>query len=51
MADRSSIEWTDATWNPIRARRTVEALLPASRRDFDPERYGIRLTPSQRRSP
>jgi hypothetical protein len=20
MSDRSSIEWTDATWNPIRAR-------------------------------
>lgn len=23
MADGSAIEWTDATWNPIRARRTI----------------------------
>ena len=25
MADKSSIEWTDATWNPIRARRWIAA--------------------------
>jgi protein gp37 len=26
MADRSAIEWTDATWNPVRARRTVDGV-------------------------
>ena len=38
-AERASLVWRLAA---IRARRTVEALLPETRHDFDPRDYGMK---------
>ena len=35
MADKSAIEWTDATWNPVpAAQKSVQAVIIAMRPDF-----------------
>lgn len=46
--ERAALVWHLAA---LRARKTVEALLPETKHDLDLENYGIRLTPSQRRKP
>jgi hypothetical protein len=43
-AERSALVWHLAEF---RARKTVEALLPETKPDFDPRDYGLRSAPTE----